>query len=685
MKSVFFIEGLDCPEEVKLINKCLQDVKGIERVSFDVLKSTVTLFHSPTLKSEQLLQALQETGMPVTQVDLQATGAAWPVKKAIFQSLSLLALLLGFILNLKGFYLLTIVFSGIFVVPKAIKSFQMLNLDMYVLMTFAIMGALAIGQWQEGASIAFLFSLALFLEVLSMRRADKAISALMTQSPTIAHRICANPGDFKVCEIEVGDLILIKENEAIPLDACVEEGYSTVDESMLTGEPRPVHKQPGQMLYAGTLNLEGALVARVVKKENQTFLFHVQELIDKAKQEKAQVEIWIERFAKIYTPFMLLGAFLLAVLPLLLGLANWQDWIYRGLVLLVIACPCALVIATPVAMISAMTLSARKGILIKKGEFLEQMSKIRAFAIDKTGTLTGGFAVVKKIVPFHGHTEDDVLMKALALEENSTHPIARALYNYTEKRPAEKATSFQSVTGRGARAEYKGKLSWIGSHQYMHEMAPEPHCVHEAAQELEAEGLSVIALGNQEHVCGLIGLSDELRAEAKPFIQELKQEGLHPIVLLTGDRQKTADAMGQFLGIEAKGELLPQDKLQQVKRLKEVHGTVAMLGDGVNDAPAMAASSIGIAMGAQGNDVALSTCDIALMNDHLLTLPWLIRYSRRTLKIIKTNVTIALGLKALFIGLALLDKASLWMAIAADTGATLLVIANALRLLQSKD
>lgn len=379
---------------------------------------------------------------------------------------------------------------------------------------------------------------------------------------------------------------------------------------------------------------------------------------------------------------MFIFALLVMIFPPLFMAGTWVDWIYRGLVILVIACPCALVISTPVSIVSGLTLAARRGILIKSGVFLEEVSRLNALAVDKTGTLTYGEPEVQRIIPFNGHTEEELLERAMALEMGSEHPLARAILKKGEGMQVERATNFQVVKGKGAQALYRGKLFWIGSHRFMHEVGQETEEIHQKALELEDAGHSIVAIGNEDHVCGLISIADQPRSNMYEAMREIEKAGIQEIVMLTGDNEPTAASLAKLAQISYRAELLPEDKLNEIQALIDKWEKVGMIGDGINDAPAMAAATIGIAMGGRGTDVAIETSDIALMSDDLTKLPWLIRYSHRVLKIIRQNIWFALGVKLLFVMLALSNLATLWMAIAADTGATLIVIFNALRLLR---
>lgn len=483
----------------------------------------------------------------------------------------------------------------------------------------------------------------------------------------------------------LGATVIVRPGERIPLDGEVTKGESTVNQAPITGESMPVAKTTGDEVYAGTINQEGALEVRSTKASADTTLARIIHMVESAQSRRARSEQWVDRFAVYYTPFMMFVAIAIAVVPPLAFAASWAEWVYRGLVILVIACPCALVISTPVSIVSALTASARAGVLIKGGVYLEAAGRLKALALDKTGTLTQGRPEVQRIVPLNGHTEQDILERAAGLEANSEHPLARAIVRKARDADIQPAAAegFQAIRGKGAEATIGGRAFWIGSHRFMHEKGQETDEVHSRAMELEDAGHTVIAIGNETHVCGLVSIADSLRDGVPQVVDAIRRAGVKTVVMLTGDNEGTARAIAAEAGLdEFRCELLPEDKVEAVGRLVREHKHVAMVGDGINDAPAMAAATFGIAMGAMGTDAALETADVALMSDDLSKLPWLIRHSRRTLSIIKQNISFALGLKLLFIVLTLLGLASLWMAIAADTGATLLVVFNSLRLLR---
>jgi len=479
--------------------------------------------------------------------------------------------------------------------------------------------------------------------------------------------------------------VLVRPGERIPLDGEILEGETAVDQSPITGESVPVAKAAGDEVFAGTINGDGAFEMRSTTLASETTLARIIALVEDAQARRAPSEQWVERFARVYTPAVLALAIALATIPPLLSGGGWGSWLYRALVMLVIACPCALVISTPVSIVAGLTLAARSGVLIKGGAYLEAPARWRALALDKTGTLTRGRPRVQRVIPLNGHSEEELLERAAGLEAESTHPLARAILAEAAKRGIETtaASGLTVLPGRGAEGTLGERVFWIGSHRLMEEKGAESEDTHRLALELEAAGHSLIAVGNQRHVCGLISVADEVRPEAAAALRALKALGVSPIVMLTGDNQRTAEAVAVTTGVDAvHAELLPQEKVDAVSALADELGQVAMVGDGVNDAPAMAASSCGVAMGAAGTDAALETADIALMSDDLSRLPWLVRHSRRTVAIVRQNIVFALAVKAAFMVLAVLGLATLWMAIAADMGASLLVIFNGLRLLR---
>ncbi|UCD16426.1 MAG: heavy metal translocating P-type ATPase [Candidatus Zixiibacteriota bacterium] len=587
-------------------------------------------------------------------------------------------------------YLVAVAVSWWYVAPNAYRSLRRMQADINLLMTIAVIGAIAIGEFLEAATVSFLYALSLLMESWSVGRARKAIGALLDLKPPSA-RIVADEGsdirEIPAEQVALQATVQVRPGEKIPLDGIVTKGTTSIDQSPITGESVPVSKKAGDQVYAGTINNEGAFEFLVTRTAYDTALARIIRMVEEAQSRRAPVEQWIQKFARFYTPLMLLGAVLVATVPPLLFSASWNIWIYNALVMLVISCPCAMLVSTSVSVMAALTSAARVGVLIKGGIYLEIPAHLRALAIDKTGTLTHGRPEVITVEPFNDHTPEEILTRAASLEALSEHPLAQAVVRTARDAGVslEPVDDFRIIRGKGAEAILDGRLFWIGSHRFLHERAVEEEAFHLKALDFEAAGQSVVAVGNDNHICGLISIGDRVRENSAEIVAGLRESGIDKVVMLTGDNEGTARAVAGASGIdEYQAELLPEDKVAAVRKLVERYRAVAMVGDGVNDAPALAAATIGIAMGAAGADAAIETADVALMSDDLTRLPWLIHHSRRTLRMVKENVLFALGVKALFMTLAFFNLATLWMAIFADMGVTLLVVFNSLRLLNPK-
>lgn len=715
-KATFRIQELDCTEECRVLRKAFHGQKGVEQLDFDILHHQMHVTYDPSIiDSPTLLQMIHSTGMQASLWEdrgKETTLSFWQRHGRLLLCLFSGALLfLGLIIQMRSsseyvhdaaifqphykvipfsailLYLASIVSSAWYVAPKAWANAKRFNLDMNVLMLVAVVGALAIGQWFEAGSVTFLFSVALLLQSWSIEKARKTISKLLALTPTMARVMVGDKLIEKNIEdVLVGDRVLVHPGEKIPLDGEIVKGSSSVNQAPITGESIPVSKEKGDLVFAGTINTDGTLEFRVTKGANDTTLARIIQMVQKARTRRAKSEQWVDRFSRYYTPIMLVLAISVAfVFPLVFG-GGWLNWIYGGLVLLVIACPCSLVISTPVSIVSGLTRAAREGVLIKGGLFLEIIGKLDAIAFDKTGTITTGHPKVQRIVSLCSLTEKELLEVAARLEMPSEHPLSRAILEKASKEglsplPAE---NFQIFKGLGAEGTVEGKRYWIGSHRFMHEKKREEgEEAHQLALEMEDAGHSVIAIGDFSRVCGLISVMDKPRPYMQEILASIQALGVATVVMLTGDNKKTAETLAKEVGISTcLAELLPEDKVKAIEDLKKGGNVVAMVGDGINDAPAMAASSLGIAMGAMGSDVAFETADIVLMTDDLSHIPYLIRLSHNTLRIIKQNIAFSLGIKALFILLAFFGMTTLWMAIGADTGASLLVIFNGLRLLK---
>lgn len=700
----FKVEGMCCAEETAILRDAVGDLVGDpDLLRFDIINGVMRV--GKELSGEEvdkIVERVAATGMTASPLDPKARsgGASRSerrrVGRAILTAASGVLALLGWIMHVTEFSTGSYVayagavLAGMWVVfPRALYALRTFRPDMNLLMTIAVAGALIIDEWFEAATISCLFALSLLLESWSIGRARRAIAALMELAPIIARRKDPDGGFAEVEpeEIVIGDMLLVHPGEKFPVDGRVASGHGMVDQAPITGESIPVAKSFGDRVYAGTTSLDGALEIVAVRPAGESTFAHIVQMVEEAGSRRSRSERWVEKFARIYTPAILGVAFLTFLLPPLLFGGVWDEWTYRALVILVIGCPCALVISTPVTIVAGLAAAAKQGVLVKGGEFLELPARVRAIAFDKTGTLTQGVPVVTSVIPLNGHDERELLERAAAMEANSSHPLARAVVRRAEElglRPM-RAESFRTIEGKGAVAEFRGRQYWLGSRAYLAERRQSTPEAERHAAELADAGASVVAIGSEDHVCGLIGITDTVRREAAATVSELRGFGIDT-AMLTGDNRATAASIAEKTGVaNVYSELLPKQKVDVVEDLVKNYEIVAMVGDGVNDAPAMARSSLGIAMGAAGTDVALETADIALMSDELHKIPWLIRHSRRTLNIIRQNVAFAIGIKLFFFGATLAGFATLWCAIAADIGATLLVTGNALRLLRSRN
>ena len=721
-KMQFKIAGMDCAEEVFLLKKQLGPlVGGNQFLSFDVLNEIMTVSSSSaTITAETIQAAVAQTGMTAVFWRDGVSMAVLP--DTLFQRwgrtgltvLSGLLTLGGFLMHwslagslheaigsegmgaqrqipllARSLFGLGILSGAWFVLPRAWLALRRLQPDMNLLMTFSVVGAATIGDWFEASTVAFLFSVSLLLEKWSIGHARRAVDALLDLTPPLARLLdpAGQQIELPPEQVPVGSTLLVKPGERLPLDGRVVQGTSDVNQAPMTGESLPVLKSLGDTVFAGTINGAGALEILSTKTAGSTTLAHLIRMVSEAQSRRSQSEQWVEKFAKIYTPVVLILALALFVIPTIGWGGAWHDWFYRSLVLLVIACPCALVISTPVSIVAAIAAAARQGVLIKGGAFVELPGRLAAMAFDKTGTLTEGRPTVVDVIPWNGYSEAELLDCVASLEARSEHPLGRAILRYAHANKIEihPIEDYQLVAGKGATGRFQGKEIWAGSRRYLQERGAETDLIREQLDPLSSSGVTMVIVGQGDLLCGYITLADTIRTNAPAAIQELKALGIGSLVMLTGDNSPVAESIAKLTGLdEVQANLLPADKVTAIEQLVSRHGIVAMVGDGVNDAPAMARASLGIAMGAAGSDAALETADIALMSDDLSRLPWLVKHSRRTLQIIRMNIVIALGIKLFFVALTVLGFASLWGAIAADMGASLLVILNGLRLLKSQ-
>lgn len=585
----------------------------------------------------------------------------------------------------------SMVVGGYTLFKKGLKNLLRFEFDMNTLMTVAVLGAAAIGEWGEGAVVIILFAISEALETYSMDKARQSIRSLMDIAPQEA--LIRRGGQelyLAVEEIQVGDIMVVKPGQKIAMDGIIINGESSVNQAAITGESLPVLKILEDEVFAGTLNEEGLLEVRITKRSEDTTLAKIIHLVEEAQAERAPSQAFIDRFAYYYTPAIMLFALALAVIPPLFG-AGWSEWIYRGLTVLVVGCPCALVISTPVSIVTAIGNAAKNGVLIKGGIHLEEAGAITSVAFDKTGTLTRGIPKVTDIISLGNKEKAEVLKIAAAMEKNFHHPLASAITKEAEQAGIRyatvKTTDISSLTGQGIKAKVNQQWQYIGSPALFEQVlfVNISSTLKQQILTLQQQGKTVVCLGDEQEISAIIAIADQVRETSKAVIQKLHNLGIQSTVMLTGDNHATAQAIGRELGVhEVRAELMPQEKLLYVKHARNDNQKIAMVGDGVNDAPALAAANVGIAMGGAGTDTALETADIALMADDLEKLPFTITLSRRALTIIKQNIAFAIGIKLLALILVVPGWLTLWMAIFADMGATLLVTLNGLRLLRNK-
>jgi Cd2+/Zn2+-exporting ATPase len=696
-RSVFRVEEMDCADEVRQIEAALADLPGVTQLRFDLLRRRLIV--EGTIASAEIQRAVQALGMHarLEGEEGRAPGFWQRRGRLVLTVVSGVLLALGLAFDwLADVPLLSVtllgasaVAGGWFVAPRAVRAIRHATLDMNFLMVVAAMGAAGIGQWAEGASVLFLFSVAQLLETHSMDRARNAIRALMDLSPTeatvrrVGREQRVNPAD-----VQIDETLVVRPGQKIPLDGVVVTGDSSVNQAAITGESIPVDKQPGAQVFAGSVNEHGLLEVKVTRHAEDTTLARIIHAVEEAQATRAASQSQVDRFARIYTPAVVLTAVMLVLFPPLAGLGSWSEWFYRALALLVIACPCALVISTPVSVVSGLTGAAGRGMLIKGGIFLENLSGVTTVAFDKTGTLTVGRPAVVEVLGLADFDQRDVLRLAAALEQGSEHALGRAIVDAASEQELQvpSASDFQALVGQGVRAAVDGRTYFLGSERLCRQHGISVDAVQETLQRFQQEGKTGILFFDDQQLLGVIALADRIRPEARATVARLRAAGVRRIVMLTGDNQGTARAMAQQAGIDDyRAEMLPEDKVEAVRQWQRDGQRVAFVGDGVNDAPALAAASIGIAMGAAGTDVALETADVALMADDLSKLVMAMRASRKTLNIIRQNIVFAIAVKIVFVVLAIAGWATLWMAVAADMGASLAVIANGLRALRSED
>ncbi len=692
------IDGMDCIDCAKKIEKAVKDIEGVRQVrvsytlgkmSLEVEKGRVTVDQLKRsvgilgYKLEREEDAKYEEFFSLKNRRLVATATS-----GILLAAGIAFEVLAHDLNLHYFfYTGAILVGGYYIARRGVAAVVEKYLDINMLMVVAVAGSVAIGAWTEGAAIVFLFSVAEVLESFSIARTRRSISELMDFAPNQA-LVKRNGSEdyYDVNDVSVDDIVIVRPGERIPMDGVVTKGESSVDEAAVTGESRPAGKKIGDLVFAGTLNMGGYLELRVTKVFKDTVISKIVQLVEEAEGKKAPTERLVDRFARFYTPIVVSVAVLIMVLPSLIFQTPFEEWFYRGLVLLVISCPCALVISTPVSVVSAITGATKRGVLFKGGAYLERMGQISVVAFDKTGTITKGKPQVEEIVPLNAYSPTEVLKVAASAENRSEHHLARAVMTKAGELQikAEETEAFEAVSGKGVSAVVLGKRVFAGSPQFFRENGIDLSKHADVIEEKNREGKTVILVGTEGEVMGMLTVRDTPRPEAKEVIAELKSLGIKRIVMLTGDDEQVAASVAAELGIdEYRARLLPEDKVRAIEEYQARYGPLIMVGDGVNDAPALARAEVGVAMGVAGTDIALEAADVALMGDDLKALVFGVRLSRRAARVIKQNVAASLSVKMLFFALALPGLITLWLAILiGDLGTSFGVISNAMRLVR---
>jgi Zn2+/Cd2+-exporting ATPase len=697
-ESTFKVEGMDCREEVAMLERRFKHLDGLEDFSADLMGQRLHVkYDAARITASTITDAVADTGMrawleheepiAVSSRDEQRRRAAVATAGATLAS-ALLAGWLGVAGAFAGLLFGVSIAAGLLANARRIRAaIRTRSLDINILMLIAVAGAVVLGQYSEAATVAFLFAVAQALEARTLERARAAISGLLDLAPPdVLVRDTAGERRVAVDAIVPGAVIIVRPGEKIPLDGRIVAGHSEVNQAPVTGESLPIDKALGDDVFAGTINGHGALDVLVTRVGRDTTLARIIHLVERAQGQRAPSQTVVERFARVYTPVVIALALATAVLPPVVLHLSWYDWLYRALVLLVVSCPCALVISTPVSIVAALAGAARKGVLVKGGAHLERASRVRCVAFDKTGTLTRGVPEVVDVLAFDGADAASIVALAASVERRSTHPIAQAIVRHAAASniTAPPADNVSSIAGRGAEGRVKGTPVVLGNHRLFEERRLCSQAVHVQLDRLNASGRTGILVAHGGQAVGIIAIADRPRAAAREAVALLRRQGVTSVVMLTGDTRATAQAIAAELGVDdVRAELLPEDKAAAIEELRRSHGVVAMVGDGVNDAPALAAADVGVAMGAAGSDAALETADIALMTDELLKIPYMFRLSRATVGNIRANLAISIVMKGAFVVAAVAGVATLWMAVVADTGASVIVIANALRLLRS--
>lgn len=699
-EKTYRIEGLSCANCAGKFEKNVKQLPGVTNATVNFGASKISVEGQTTIEELEEAGAFENLIIRNDQENPEQVRSKESfIKRNIALIISLGFILVAVISQLslgedhlltKALYILAIIIGGYDLFKEGFSDLIKLDFSMESLMTIAIIGAAFIGEWAEGSIVVILFAISEALERFSMDKARQSIRSLMDIAPKEALIRRNNVEQLiSVDKIDIDDIMIIKPGQKIAMDGLVINGHSSVNQAAITGESVPVEKQLDDEVFAGTLNEEGVLEVRVTKKVTDTTIAKIIHLVEEAQGERAPAQAFVDKFAKYYTPFIIIMALMIVVVPPLFFGGDWNKWLYQGLSILVVGCPCSLVISTPVSIVSAIGNAAKNGVLVKGGVYLEEIGHLRAIAFDKTGTLTKGKPVVTDFITTSSDTGINYLSIISSLESLSQHPLASAILNEADKTNVDyksiQIEDFQSITGKGLTGIYQNIRYYIGSPKLFSASVIEETAVKVQYRQFQEQGKTAMYFGTDEQILGVIAVADEVRDSSADVISELHKLSIEHTIMLTGDNTKTAESIGRQLGVtEIKGDLMPQEKLDSIKALRTTYNKVAMVGDGINDAPALAASTVGIAMGGAGTDTALETADVALMGDDLQKIPFIVRLSRQTLKVIKQNITFSLGIKLLALLLVIPGWLTLWIAIVADMGATLLVTLNGLRLMKVK-
>ncbi|WP_376780901.1 heavy metal translocating P-type ATPase [Stutzerimonas nitrititolerans] len=691
------IAQMDCPTEERLITDKLSGMPGITTLQFNLLQRTLTISHEPQALAPALaaIRALGFTpqlvtdAMPSTETQPSSKGQWWRLGFSGLAAVTAEALHFGEWApewSIAAISIVAVLLCGLTVYRKGWIALTNRNLNINALMSIAVTGAILIGEWPEAAMVMFLFAVAELIEARSLDRARNAIRGLMDLAP---ERVTVQQDDGRwlevaVAHVAIGSLVRVRPGERIGLDGEVVRGHSTIDQAPITGESLPVEKVTGDPVFAGTINQHGELDYRVTAQASQSTLARIIHAVEEAQGSRAPTQRFIDRFSRIYTPAVVLFSVGVAIVPPLLAGGQWFDWLYRALVLLVVACPCALVISTPVTIVSGLAVAARRGILIKGGVYLENGRKITHLALDKTGTITCGKPVQTDFLALADGAYETSRSAAASLAHRSDHPVSQAIARTAAEQSVAlyEVENFEALPGRGVRGSIDGRRYQLGNQRLLAELGFGSPALEGTLDQLERQGKTAVILSDEHRVLALFGVADTLRETSKTAIDELHALGVKTL-MLTGDNPHTAQAIARQVGIDkARGSLLPTDKLDAIEALIDGQHTIGMVGDGINDAPALARADIGFAMAAAGTDTAIETADVAIMDDDLRKIPAFIRLSRQTVAVLAQNITLALGIKAVFLVATLMGHATMWMAVFADMGVSLLVVLNGLRLLR---